>query len=172
MHAALEWRRVAGLPRAVLPSVDHRHLDQIAELEAVIEAHDRPVRQRPYRPHRHVLVERLISRRAPHQEQLRVVETLRPFVGVIFRHLVVVPRDQRRHFSMQPLQVRIEPILRIAVAISGQRRRFDLIRMAAHGRPFLLDGFVNVVAEQEHEFRIFVGEMAVGGEIAVLVVRA
>ena len=40
------------------------------------------------------------------QEQLRVVETLRPFVAVVVRHLVVVPSHERRHFRMQALEVR------------------------------------------------------------------
>ena len=73
---------------------------------------------------------------------------------------------------MQTLQIRIEPILRIAVAVGRQRCRLDTIRMLAHGRAFLFDGFVDVVAQKKHEFRILVGQMSIGREIAVLVVRA
>ena len=48
----------------------------------------------------------------------------------------------------------------------------DAIGVAAYSWPFFVDALVNVVAEIEHEFWIFVGEMAVSGEIAVLVIGA
>jgi hypothetical protein len=65
---------------------------------------------------------------------------------------------------MQVLQVRIEPVLRIAIAIGGQRRGLDAIAMAANDRPVLLDGLVDIVAEKQDEFGIFVGQVAVGGK--------
>ena len=172
MAAALVRRPVTGLARAVLPAVDDRDFDEIAEREAIVDPHQRAVRTRQDRPHRHMLVERLIGRRAPDQELRRIVEIFRVFVGVIVLHFVIVPGDKRRHLRVQALQVLVQSVLRIAVAIGRQRRRFDAIGVPAHDRPVLFDGFVDVVAEENDELRIFLGEMPVGGKITVLVIGA
>ena len=172
MAAALVRRAVAGFARAILPAVDHGNLDQVAEGEAVVDPHHRALRMRQDRPHRHVLVERLVGGGALQQKARRLDEPLRPLVGVIVLDFVVVPGDQRRRSRVQVLQVGIEPVLRIAVAIERQRRRRHAVAVAAHGRFVLLDGVVDVIAEEQHDVWIFVGQMPVGREIAVLIVGA
>ncbi len=94
MTAALARRTVAGLAGAILPAVDHRDVDQIAEGEAVIDPHDRAFRMRQDRTHRHVLIERLIRRRALQQKARRFDEPLRPLIGIVVLDFMVVPRDQ------------------------------------------------------------------------------
>ena len=49
----------------------------------------------------------LDRRRRGAEEFLWIIEGLRPAVGVIILHLVVVPRHQRRGFGVQSLKVRI-----------------------------------------------------------------
>ena len=73
---------------------------------------------------------------------------------------------------MQTLQIRVEAILRVAIAIGRQRRRLDAIGVAAHRGPSFLDGLVNVVAEEQDELGIFVGEVPIGGKVAVFVIGA
>ena len=76
----------------------------------------------------------------------RVIERLRPFVGVIVLHFVIVPGDERRHLRMQILKIGVEPVLRIAIAVGRQRRGLDAVAVAADDRPVLLDGLVDIVA--------------------------
>ena len=111
----------------------------------------------PKRAHRHVFVEGLIGGGAPDQELLGVVGSFRPFIRVIVLHFVIVPGDDRRNPCVQILQIRIEPILRIAIAVGRQRRGHDAIAMPPHDRPILLDGLVDIVAEKKNEVGIFAG---------------
>jgi hypothetical protein len=99
-----------------------------------------------------LLVERPVACGAAKQEPFRVVESFRPFVGVVVLHLMIVPGNQRRHLGMQTLQIWIEPIPCIAIAVGRQRRRHDAIGVAAYDRPLLLDDFVNIVSEKHYEF--------------------
>jgi len=114
MAAALVRRSVTGLAGAVLPAVDHRNLDQITEGKTIVDPHHRALGMRQDRPHRHVFVECLIGRRALLQETRRLNEPLRPLIGVVVLHLVIVPGDERRHLRMQALQIRVEAILGVA----------------------------------------------------------
>ena len=77
----------------------------------------------------------------------------RPAVGVVVLDLVVVPSDERRDLRVEPLKVGIEPVLRIAVAVGGQRRRLDVVAVAADRGADPLDVLVDVVAEEDHEIR-------------------
>ena len=172
MSAAFIGRRITGLTRAVLPAIDNGYFDEIAQGVAVIDPHHRAVWPRDDRAHRHVFVKGLIGRGAPAQKLLWIVERLRPFVGVIILHFVIVPGDDRWNLRMQALQVRVEPVLRIAIAVGRQRRRFDAVAVAADDRSELLDGLVDIVAEKQDECRIFSGQVAVRGKIAVLVIGA
>ena len=159
MSATLVGRRITGLARAVLPAVDDGYFDETAQGETVIDPHQRNVWSREDRPHRHMFVKSLIGRGAPEQELRRIVERLRPFIGIIVLHFVIVPGDDGRHLRVQLLQVGIEPVLGIAIAISRQGRCFDTIAVAANDRPVLLDGLVDVVAEEQDEFGIFAGQV-------------
>src|SRR5580692_8436463 len=88
VRAALVRRRVTGLAGAILPPIDHRDLDEIAETEAIINPHDRSFGPRQDRPHRHVLVKRPIGRRAANEELPWIVEKFSPLVGIVVLHLM------------------------------------------------------------------------------------
>ncbi len=79
---------------------------QRAEIVAAENRHVRPARPGPRRQ-RHVLPECLIRRRAALQEDERVVEILRPVIGVIVLHLVVVPDREAGRRCVQRLEVRV-----------------------------------------------------------------
>ncbi len=140
-----------------MTSIDDGNFDEIAEGEAIVDSHQRTVGPRHDRAHRHVFAEGLIGGHAPNQKLLWIVESFRPFIGVIILHFVIVPGDDRRNLCMQILQIRIEPILRIAIAVGRQRRGLDAIAMPAHNRAILLDGLIDIVAEKQDEVGIFAG---------------
>lgn len=115
-----------------MPAVDQRNFHQVAEGETVIDPHQRPIRARHDRAHRHVLVKGLVRGGAADQELRRIVEILRPLVGIVVLHFVIVPGHERGCLRMQALQVGIEPVLRVAIAVGRQRRRLDAFGVAAH----------------------------------------
>ena len=119
-----------------------------------------------------VLEEGLVGCGPPRTEALRIGERRRPLRGVIVLDLVVVPRRERRHLGVEPLEIWIHAVLRVPVAIGRQRRRLDVVAVAPDRRTDSVHVLVDVVAEEEHEIRLFVGQMAVGGEEPVLVVGA
>ena len=73
---------------------------------------------------------------------------------------------------MQAPQIGVEPVLRIAVAVGRQCRGLDAVAVGAHRGTRLLDALVDVIAEKQHHVGIFVGEVPVGGKVAVLVIGA
>ena len=170
MAAALA-RAVAGAARAVLPAVEQMDAQQVAPIERGVDAHAIAGRPRPRRQ-RHVLVERLIGGGAALQERGGRDQIFRPGAGIVVLHLVVVPGDQATGGGVQALQIRIAAVLRIAVAIERERgRRLSVAVRADRGRR-AVDRFVDVVAEEQDEVRLLLRQMAIGGEIAVLVVGA
>ena len=94
----------------------------------------RPARARPCRQ-RHVFLKCLIRRRAPRQKDERIGEILRAVVGVVVLNFVIVPDREARDGLMQRPQVRVGPVLRIAVAIGAQVGRFDSRRCARAPSP-------------------------------------
>ncbi len=119
-----------------------------------------------------MLVESLIGGRAPAKEQIRIIVELRPSVRIVVGDLVIVPGDESGCLRVQALEVGIQPILGIAVAVGRQSRRLNAVAVTANGRPVLLDVFVEVVAEEQHQIGVFVRKMAICGEITVFVVGA
>ena len=63
---------------------------------------------------------------------------------------------------MQALQVWIEPVLRVAIAISAQIGRVNPVAVLSDGGTLRFKIFVNIVAKKDDEVRMFVREMAVG----------
>ena len=135
--------------------------------EVAIEPQCRPLRDLRA-SERHVLVVRLVGRGATEQEGVARVIVLRDVVRIVVVHLVIVPGDPPRKRRMRGLEIRIGPILRVAVAVVLERR--DLVA-AVHANP---PGFgiarvlIDVVAEVKDEVEIFGGEMTVGREVAGL----
>ncbi|MNI12003.1 hypothetical protein D3C73_651690 [compost metagenome] len=75
---------------------------------------------------------------------------------------------------MQALQVGVRLVQGVAVAIARQRRGFFEVVGAHHlvgaVRPQAV--FIDVVAQEQGQVRLFVGHVAIGAEIAALPVRA
>src|SRR5208337_291367 len=172
MSAAMVRRAIAGLARAILPSVDHRHFHKIAECETIIDPHRRTAKTGQARTYRHVLIERLIGGSPAQQELGRILENLRPLIAIIVLDLMIVPGHERWHIGAEALQVGIELILTISIAIVRERLGGNAIGMLADRRAAPFNGIVDVVAQKQSKIGIVVGKMAIGGEIAVLIIRA
>ena len=80
---------------------------------------------------------------------------------------MIVPGDKRRRRGVNALQIGIEPVLGVAVAVGRQRGGFDAVAVGADAA--LLGCLVDIVAEEQHHIGIFVGEMPIGGKVAELV---
>jgi hypothetical protein len=119
-----------------------------------------------------VLVEGLVGGGAPLEEDVGIVERLRPPVGVVVLDLVVVPGDQRGRLGVEPLEIGIELVLSVPVAIGGQRGCLDVVAVPPDRGSGPLHVLVDVVAEEDHDVRGLVREVPVGREVAVLVVGA
>ena len=114
-----------------------------------------------------MLVVGLIGSR-PHLHELRgIARRVGAIVGIVVGDLVIVPGRQPREGGVGGLQVGIELVEGVAVAELRQGRR-DADRVLAHqpGPPRL---FVDVVAEMHDEIEIAVGHVAIGSEVALLV---
>ena len=85
---------------------------------------------------------------------------------------MIVPGRQRRRRGVQILKIRVEPVLGIAVAIALQRSRFGIIAMLADRGRAWIGEFIDVIAEESDEVGILVREMAIGREIAILIIGA
>ena len=99
-----------------------------------------------------------------------MVEVLGAVVGVVVLDLVVVPRGDPRHGRVCGLQVRIGLVLAIPRAVV--RKRVGLMDVVlAHVLP-APRRFVDVVAEEHHEVEVVLEHVAVGAEVALLIVLA
>ena len=94
--------------------------------------------------------------------------------GVVVVDLVIVPRDDERRRGMRRHQIRIGLVLRVAVAVVDER--VDLLPlMLAHAAGVaaaVAAALVDVVAGVEDEVELLLGDPAVRGEVAGLVVAA
>lgn len=120
----------------------------------------------------HVFVECLVGGGAPEQKLCGIIEGLRPLPRVTVLHLMIVPGDERRDFGVNSLQIPVKPVLRIAIAVGGESLGFDAIAMTTHRIGRITDALVDVVPEEQHDIRVFVGQMPVSREIAMLIVGA
>jgi hypothetical protein len=112
---------------------------------------------------------------APAQELRPRLGVLGDLVGPVVVELVVVPGDDPRVRGVGALQVRVRLVLRVAVAVVLERG--DLPRrvragIAARGRVDVRRVLVDVVAEVQDDVQILLGQVVVGREVAVLVLRA
>lgn len=119
-----------------------------------------------------MLVEGLIRGRATLKEHIRIVKRLRPLIRIIVLHLMVVPGHETRNSRVQTLQVGIESILRITVAITVQRVGLNTVTMEADRWAAGLNEFVNVIAKENDKIGLLIDQMAIGREVSGFVVRA
>ncbi len=162
--------RAAGLDGAVLARVEQVDRRQVAEAQRPVEPHLRPVR-----PHGgaegHMLVIGLVGRGPAAQERAgadAAAHVMR--IGIVVRHLVVVRYRRPGKGGVRRLQVGVELVEGVTVAVGLQR---------LHGRGVVPAGLavvdtalVDVVADMQHEVEVFLGHVAVGGVVAVLVLLA
>ena len=149
--------------------VEHRQIGQIAEAEGAVDAHrigqvGRANRQ-PFegRACRGKPASRVVAER-------RIVAFGAVFPGVV-ADFVIVPDPDHRVLAMQFLQVLVGAVLRVALAVVGERDDFAwrLVRPHAIGLAVL----VNVVAEVHHGLQVAaLGHAAIGVKIAGDVIRA
>ena len=137
----------AGPARAILASVQHEELGQIAIADALVNRHLQAAIQAGATD-RHGLVEGLIAGGAAAQEIVGPAALVGPDAGIVVQHLMIVPDHQTGRRRVQALQVRVGPVQRIAVAIAGQGGGvLEPVRPHDIGRPRPGAGvFVDVVA--------------------------
>ncbi len=165
---------------AVAAQVEHRELGEPAEREPAVDLRAVPEPGRAAQPHGHPLVVGAVGRGPTGRPgALRggvvVLRALEP--GVVGR-LVVVPRADERDGAVQGLQVRVGLVERVPTAVV--RERHDLVRRVglAHDDVLLAHGvlagavLVDVVAEVQDDVDLLLREVAVGAEVAGLVVGA
>ena len=172
---------VAGeLVVAVLPGVHHVEVGQLAPLDGAVDLHVEPGRH-GRGPQRHVLVVRLERGGAALPEplggvvQLGGVRVLRDLVRPVVVHLVVIPDHQPRCDRVRGLQVGVGLVLRVPLPVAGQAGGLGALvvaRVAAADHVAALLVLVHVVAQVQHQVRVVLGQPRVGGEVAVLVLRA
>src|SRR4051812_34275968 len=166
--AAAAWAR-AGVPRAVLATVEHMEARERTPVDVGIDLHARALRLHA-RWKRHVLVVGAVRGFAPQQERFAVHAVFGAVVCVIVVHLVVVPGEDPRAGSMRLLQVGIAAIERVARAVSLERIGLRGT-MAAHvvAAPARL---VDIVAEEYDEVRLVGHDVAGRPREALLVLLA
>jgi len=117
-----------------------------------------------------VLIIGLVGRRPHLQEAGGIARRVGAIVGVVVGNFVVVPDRQPRRGGVGGLQVAIELVQRVAVAEFRQRRRdADFVPAHESRSPGLL---VDVVAEMDDEIEVARRHVAIGREIALLVLLA
>ena len=107
--------------------------------------------------------------------QLAGVLVFRDVVRPVVVHLVVIPHHQPRRDRVRGLQVGVGLVLRVPLAVAGQAdglRAFVVARVAAADHVAVLLVLVQVVAQVQHQVRVVLRQPRVGGEVAVLVLRA
>ena len=159
----------ARLIGAVLPRVEHRDARERAVRERPVQLKQRAFRKRRA-PQRHVLVVRLVPRRAAQRELLDRRAVLVVQAGVVVVDLVIVPDDEERKRRVRRPQRRIAAVLRVAVAVVVERQQLaaDVLPHEVVAAGVLVD----VVAEVQHEVEIFLGHVLVRREQADLEVLA
>ena len=140
---------------------------QSAEIVPAIELHAGTGRQ-GLLAQRHVLPVGLVGGGAA-DEEIRV-EIFRAVIGIVVVHLMVVPGDEPGKGGMTALQVGIRLVAGVAVAVLLQGN--GLRRLVLAHMPAAPGGFVDVVAEEDHQVQAFRRHVAVGGVEALLVLLA
>jgi hypothetical protein len=155
----------ARLIRPVLPRVEHRDARERAICKWTVQLKQRASWQRRA-PERHVLVVRLVSRRAAQRELLDRRAVFVVPTGVVVVDFVIVPDDEERKQRVHRAQRRIAPVLRVAVAVivEGQQLAADVLPHELVSAGVLVD----VVAEVHHQIEIFLGHVLVRREQADL----
>ncbi len=154
------------LIRAVLAPVQHVERGHLAPPEAAVELQVRAHRLAGARQ-RHVLPERPVGGRAPHQDlRGRAGGVLvGVVVGVVVDELVVVPGDQPRVRRVRLLERRVGLVLAVPdpVVVQGLDRLLRLVRARAR-----VPALVDVVAEEDHGLDVLRrGDLVVGREVAL-----
>ena len=162
-------RARAGFVRPVLAVVEHEEVGEIAMPGTQVDARARPEGNHLPR-HRHVLVPGAVGRGAPREEPFGRVERLRAVVGVVVLDLVVIPGDEPRTGEVRRLQIRVGLVERVAAAVIIQRDRLARA-MAANGIA-AERGFVDVITEVHDELGLVGDDVAIGAEVALLIVLA
>ena len=137
-----------------------------AELQAAVHLDVRAVRDGA-RPDRHVLVERLVGRRAPRREVRHGGAAVAGHrARVIVLHFMIVPGHEPRARCVHRLQLGFPAMQGVALAIVVQRQH-----PAARGNPDRLGRIrilVDVVAQEQHRVQVLFAHMAPGSEVAVV----
>ena len=174
---AAAHRLGARLRTAILPCIDHVKARQRAEIDCAINHRFMRARQHAF-GERHVLVVCLVCRCAPREEIGHQVFCL--IVGVVVVYLVVVPRHDPRRARVGGLQISIQLVVRVTLAIVGERecRAFAVVRARAYWRVVgtgahgARAAFVNVVTQKNDQIQILRRHVAIGREIAGFIVLA
>ena len=154
---------------AVLTSVEHVHVEQVAERRPAEELDVEAARDRRA-PQRHVLVVRLEGRCTPGME--RVGRLQRGVLGDLVRpvvvDLVVVEHDQPGERGVARLEVGIAPVLGVPVAVLLEGDR--LARPLVHpDRRRIGRALVDAVAHLHDEIEVLLCHVPVRREVAVRV---
>src|SRR5262249_39528431 len=116
---------------------------------------------------RHVLVIGAVCRGAALEKNVGRIEVLATIVGVVILHLVIVPRDDPWEGGVGALQVRIALVKGIAIAVL-----IDCARLLGAVLAYVMAaprGLVDVVSQVSHQIQVLLGNVAVGGVVALLV---
>ncbi len=165
---------------AIAPEIEHRQVDQLAELQPPVDLPPVPRHRRARDPHRHPLVVRPLGRAHPlGVRPLPRLVLVRSMCPAAVGDLVVVPRGDERHRSVQRLEVAVGLVLRVPAAVVAQAD--DLARRVVPAHVLVavavrvLAGLVliQVVAEVDHGVEVSpLGEVPVRVEPARLPVGA
>ncbi len=161
----------AGLRRAVLAVVEHVEARQPAPVVALEQWHvGETVAPHGRQAQRHVFVEGLVGSRAAGGEIRR--QALVAQAGVVVAHLVVVPGHDPGRRVVGRLQVRIAPVLGVALAVVGQREGFVGAHRARGMAQLVGPPFINVVAQEGDQVGRCLRDVAVRGVAAEFPVLA
>jgi hypothetical protein len=156
------------VPRAVLAAIDTVEARERTPVEVRIDLHVRALRLHARRQ-RHVLVVGAVRGFAPQQERFAVHAVFGPVVGVVVVDLVIVPGEDPGQAACA--SCRSDRSGRARGAPGSPRGSTVRAVVLAHvvAAPARL---VDVVAEEHDEVRIVGDDVAVGAEVALLVLLA
>ncbi len=160
----------AGLVVAVLAAVQRPQVGQLAPSHAVVDAHLARVGRVGPQSHRHVFKVGLIRRRPSPQEHLRIGVVAVQVIGVVVDHLVVVPGHHPGVGRVAGAQIGIRLVLRMALTVLMKQRGHATLVLAQH--VLRVGAFVDVVAREQHQVQVALGDLAVGHVVALLVMLA